>query len=179
MGKLEEAIKEFITSFGENLPEQNFAILYAPEKCFLGLADKDGNVEVKDNVDKFNIEKVYEARVFNTEKELRYLEGKPAVILSDADLRKESGFVDVIKQKYLLWGQSTGNSKNGWTEFAEARIGAFFVPVANVAKEGYAQFSAIEYLKEFTDGNVAVFEERLTGITLYSPETKGENENAD
>ena len=166
MCSLKKSIKEFADSFGEKFPIETFAILYAPKKCFLGLVNKDGNIEVKDNVDKFNIDKVYEARVFNSEKELRWLSSGETETLTDNCLKKVESFANVIEnQKYLLWGQSTGATSGDWTQFAEARIGAFFVPLKNVAEKGYAQFTAIEYLKEFADGNVAVFEERLTGIS--------------
>lgn len=182
MGKLEEAIKEFITSFGGNLPKENFAILYAPERCFLGLVDKDGKIEVKDNIDQFNLEKIYEARVFNADKEFRWQEGKPPAILSEANLREVDKFVSAIPQKYLLWGKRspTNDAKNpGWTEFAEARIGKFYVPVNLPNGQEYAQFTAREYLKEFADGNVAVFEERLVGIEPYPSNNQGGMENAD
>ena len=50
MCSLKKSIKEFADSFGEKFPIETFAILYAPKKCFLGLVNKDGNIEVKDNV---------------------------------------------------------------------------------------------------------------------------------
>jgi hypothetical protein len=36
----------------------------------------------------------------------------------------------------------------------------------SVAKDAYAKFTAIEYLGEYEDGNVAIAEERLTGIEI-------------
>ncbi len=152
---IEAAKQEFKT--------ESYAILYAPKKCYLALfdgekfVDENGEIEIKD---------VYEARIFNSEKELRWLSSGETATLSDANFVNEKEFVDKNEnQKYLLWGQSTGKSNGNWTQFAEARIGAFFVPIANVADKDYAQFTTVEYLKEFEDGNVAVFEERLTGIS--------------
>ena len=149
----------------EGFEANSYAILYSPKKCHLAIfngtkfVDESGEIDVKKSG-------VYEARVFNTEKELRWLSSGKTKTLTDADLLAEKDFAGKIdNQKYLLWGQSTGKIKGNWTEFAEARIGAFFVPIANVADKGYAQFTAVEYLKEFEDGNVAVFEERLTGIS--------------
>ena len=168
MCELEQSIKKFANSFGENFPKETFAILYAPEKCFLGLVDKNGKVEVRDNVDKFNLERVYEARIFNDKSELRWVNGSGEKVISDTDLRNEKGFVDIIKQKYLLWGEisPTNDAKNNsdWTELAEARIGKFYVPIKTSSR---ACFEATEYLKSYDDqdGNVAVFEERLTGIS--------------
>ena len=142
----------------------SFAILYSPKHCYLAKFNGEKFVNENGKIDVEN-EKIYEARVFNAEKELRWVKGYESKMLSDSELKKENGFVDTIPQKYLLWGQSTNLTKGDWTQFAEARIGAFFVPITNVADKGYAQFTAVEYLKEFTDGNVAVFEERLTGIS--------------
>jgi CRISPR-associated protein (TIGR03984 family) len=92
----------------------------------------------------------------------------------DHDPCQDAEVLDVNPQTYLLWGQSTGNfSGDGeWTQFGEARIGAFFVPVPNIAPKGYAQITAVEYLKEYEDGNVAVADERLTGIKPYDGEVK-------
>ena len=87
--------------------------------------------------------------------------------MTDESLKKESGFVDVIPQKYLLWGQSTNKVKANWTEFAEARIGAYYVPIKIDSANKYAQIEVLEYLKSYEeqDGNVAVFEERLIRIS--------------
>ena len=168
MRSIEQSIKDFVESFGDNFPKETFAILYAPEKCFLGLIDKNGKIEIKDNLEKFNLKKVYEARVFNDKAELRWLKDADEIIISDSVLREVDGFVDTIPQKYLLWGEvsPTNDSKiNGeWTELAEARIGKFFVPIKTTSR---ACFEAVEYLKSYDDqdGNVAVFEERLTKIS--------------
>ena len=166
---LESAMKDFSA--------ESFAILYSPSNCHLALW-KNGNFVCGNGKE---IRSVFEARVFNQTAELRWLkDGKSgrAVILSEDErigFKDESiGFEKVppttyetICQKYLIWGQSTGKSSDdeNWTQFGSAQIGSFYVPVPNVAEQGYAQFTAVEYLKEFEDGNVAVFEERLTGIS--------------
>jgi len=150
-----EAVKDFEAN--------SYAILYSPKKCHLALFD--GAKFVDENDKEINVSNVYEARIFNPDKELRWLASGENITLTDVYLKNEKDFVDTVDQKYLLWGQSTGKSNENWTQFAEARIGAFFVPIPNVADKGYAQFTAVEYLKEFEDGNVAVFEERLTGIS--------------
>jgi CRISPR-associated protein (TIGR03984 family) len=175
---LEQAVKDFVSNFGADFPVETFALLYAPEKCFLGLVKKDGSIEVKDNVNIFSLEKIYEARVFNAHKELRWLSDGRTKTLTDANLRKEEGFIDTIDQNYLLWGQITNQRNGDWTEFAEARIGAFFVPIKVGGEKKYAWLTAVEYVKEFEDGNAAVFEERLTGIVPYREE-KGGKENAE
>ena len=180
---LEAAIKNF--------PTGSWAILYSPKHCHLAKLE-NGQFEIAEsekdgiNVKKVSFEQIYEARIFTEKAELRWLKDEKdgtAVILSeDENLQFDAKVSDktytAICQKYLLWGQSTNTTDGNWTQFAEARIGAFFVPIANVADKGYAQFTAVEYLKEFEDGNVAVFEERLTGIKPYPTETKGEKTNA-
>ncbi len=149
------------------------AILYAPNECRLAIFD--GTKFVDDTKTEIDISRVFEARVFNSEKELRWLnqangEGK-STIISDASLPEAIGNID---QNYLVWGKKSDDSINGWTRFAEARIGAFYVPVTLTDKE-YAVFETVEYLGEFADGNVGVFEERLKGIKEYKPQ--GETEN--
>jgi CRISPR-associated protein (TIGR03984 family) len=146
----------------EGFEEDSYAILYSPKKCHLAIFDGTKFIDANGEID---VSDVYEARVFNADKELRWLnesDGKGnSIIISDANLPDAIG---TIPQNYLLWGKKNGASLNGWTQFAEARIGAFYVPVTLVNKE-YAVFKAIEYLGEFEDGNVAVFEERLMGIS--------------
>lgn len=159
MEKLEKLI-DAINDFDKD----SIAILYSPGKCYLAIfdgekfVDKDGEIFIED---------VFEARVFNSQKEFRWLnqtDGKGKyVIISDETYPKS---LEKLDQTYLLWGQSTGEkSVDGiWTQFAEARIGAFYVPNVSLDEEGYAHFTAVEYLQEFEDGNVAVVDERLTGI---------------
>lgn len=147
----------------KNLKANSYAILYSPKNCWLALFDGKDFIDESGKID---ISDVYEARVFNAEKELRWVneangKGK-STIISDANFTDAIG---TIRQNYLLWGQSTNTTNGNWTQFAEARIGAFFVPIKISGANKYAHFTAVEYLREFEDGNVAVFEERLTGIS--------------
>ncbi len=155
--------KEFLNGELEN----TYAVLYAPNKCYLAVVDQSGRLEIQDNVDKFDLNGIFEARVFNQVAELRWLnelagKGSRAVI-SDASFPNAVG---TIRQTYLMWGRSTGQVVGDWTQFAEARIGAYLVPLKNIKKDSYARFTAIEYLDEYHDGNVAVTDERLTGIEI-------------
>lgn len=137
----------------------SYAILYAPKKCYLAKFDGETFLDENGEIDVEKV-KVYEARVFNEHQELRWVLGcEKKVIITDESFPNSSK----IDQNYLLWGKKSSSPDNGWTQFAEARIGAFYVP-KEISTE-YAQFTAVEYLKEFVDGNVAVFEERLTGIS--------------
>src|SRR5689334_18803726 len=120
------------------------ALLYAPHKCFLAIVNSNGKFQ--DCKGEIDISTVFEARVFNEAAELRWLnktngEGA-AVVLCEDNTKKffnaeaepfnpmNNDLVGKIEQTYLLWGESAGaTDNNGWTKFAEARIGSFFVPV--------------------------------------------------
>lgn len=189
---LTDAVKSFIEGFGKDLPEKTFAVLYAPNKCHLAILQGQ---EFHDANGKVEMGPIFEARVFNDKAEMRWLNiasgsGKTVILCSDdskkffssepklfktkfsedgKDVEKE--IVDVIPQNYLLWGESVGASINdSWAQFAEARIGAFFVPISDDKISGKnkvrAMFTAIEYIGVYVDGNVAVAEERLTGIEI-------------
>lgn len=159
----EKSLKTNIDGFvKKHYQEKTFALLYASNKCFLGLVDKDGKIEVKDNADKFDLEKVFEARIFNDKAELRWLNGFGEKIISDDD------FLDCKKldQFYLVWGKKNDSPEGDWTQFATARIGTFYIPKA--INTDYAQFTAVEYLRtEQENGNIFVADERLTGIREY------------
>ena len=181
-----DAVAEYHKNFGEG-----FALLYSPAACwlaklgtdagFFGSSGKEGEPKPMRRED---LSSVFEARVFNSEAELRWLNERDgmgsAVILCESDAREffgarpakfkttisveERAPVGTMDQSYLLSGKSTGRFSDGWTQFAEARIGAYFVPLKDVPEQRYAKVRAVEYLCEYEDGNVAVAEERLTGI---------------
>ena len=169
---LGDAITAFFAVEENTNPQETFAIFYAPHKCFL--AKYNGKeFEVKENG--FDLNSVFEARVFNEVAEMRWLNdtsgNHTTAILSEKQLEFDGKKLEVdpkviggLCQKYLLWGKSTGQTKGDWTQFATARVGAFYVPLPNVPDQDYARFKAIEYLKTYDDGNVAVVDERLTGI---------------
>jgi CRISPR-associated protein (TIGR03984 family) len=183
---LSEAIEEFLKNFG-NSPSKNFGIFYSPNKCFLARMNEKNDFEYIDKNGRsvtVNVTKVFEARIFNENAELRWLNetdgyGSAAVLCENefiffGEKSKAEICVEKKEQNYLLWGKKSGDSTNGWTKFAEARIGAFYVPVTLTDKE-HAVFKAVEYFGEFEDGNVAVIDERLKGIIEYPK--KGDTEN--
>ncbi len=160
----EESVKEFVTN---NWLKETFAILYTPGDCLLLKLDSDGKFQ--NSKREATLKNVFEARIFNENAELRWLregENGSAVILSEEQISETFGGEICLtnSQEYLVWGEISPNDekREGWTEFAEARIGKFDVPINTTSR---AKFTAIEYLKEFEDGNVAVFDERLTGIS--------------
>ena len=152
------------------LPESEFktyAIFYASNKCFLGLVNENGEIDVQ-NDKNFDINKVFEARIFNKNAELRWLKGFDEKIIKDSDFSNDQELLKPIKQKYLIWGEKIKDEANpkGWTQFGTARIGTFYVPIEIDSNKNYAQFEAIEYLmSENENGNVFVIDERLTGIS--------------
>lgn len=156
------AVTKFIESYGES-----FAILYSPGECFLLKIGKDGKFQSENG--EISPKNIFEARIFNGKAELRWFNdnGKGvAAILSETKTDERFGGEICLTnpQNYLLWGEASPNNQavGNWTELAEARIGKFHVPIKTASR---AHFTAIEYLCEFADGNVAVFDERLTGIS--------------
>lgn len=186
---LGEAIKAFF-DVAEN-EGGAFAIFYAPHACSLAKF-KDGSFMVPSGKESLpaqlsekDLKKVFEARIFNSALEMRWLNdpdgNHSTAILSEKQLTfggkplQVANVLGGLPQTYLFWGQSTGERHGSdWTEFATARLGAFHVPVPDVPQHGYARITAVEYLKEYRDGNVAVFDERLTGLESY----KGESSDA-
>lgn len=181
--KLTEAIEDCAEIFHGAI-----ALLYSPHKCFLATVNSNGRFQ--DNKGEIDVKKesVFEARVFNEVAELRWLneengEGAARVLCEDnakkffnIEPKADNRIYAKIEpsQSYLVWGESVGESKNGWTRFAEARIGSFYVPVDGIraGQKSRAQFKAIEYLGEFEDGNVVVCEERLCGVEPVTAKEK-------
>ena len=182
--KLADALNEFFTALARKQKENEgaFALLYAPRHCYLALARKDGEgvkfFNAKGEINPKEIEDVFEARVFNSAAELRWLNerdgaGSARALADTGDFKffgdepqPEKGIVGELSQQYLLWGKSAQASANGWTQFATARIGAFNVPLDGLGKGDHARFVAREYLREYEDGNVCVAQERLIGLEV-------------
>ncbi len=176
-----------------------YALLYAPRRCHLALLKTGGKFYGASfshsngalHEEAINPDSIYEARIFNSHAELRWLnhtdkEGGACVVLSEADVSDffstgnqanqpdiespavpHKMFDTITDRTYLIWGESTKHTEDSWTQFATARIGAFAVPVGNLKQHSRAHFTAVEYLKIYTDGNVGVFDERLTGIAAH------------
>jgi CRISPR-associated protein (TIGR03984 family) len=154
------------------------ALLYSPTACQFAKLQADGHLADSDG-SSIDLSTVFEARVFNSDCELRWLNnsnGKgPAVLLSEnsiADyLENDSDPLNAISthpQQYLLWGKGTNCfTIDGWSILATARIGKLPVPIAGVSTNQQAYLQACEYLSTVGDyGNVAVVEERLIGLEV-------------
>ncbi|MBL8149238.1 MAG: TIGR03984 family CRISPR-associated protein [Blastocatellia bacterium] len=181
--KLTDALSNFVILFGEEI--KTVGILYAPDKCSFVRLERDGKV-TNEQGKELNIDRVFEARLFNSEAELRWLNesnglGK-AIVVSRQDKKDKANYFEfseplktcgAICQSYLLWGEGYSESdkqmQEGWSCLAEARIGKIYVPINGVAKKGErVLLKAVEYLRESDEenGNVIVFEELLTGLEV-------------
>lgn len=159
------------------------ALLYAPQRCKVAkftenqFQDSDGNSIAP----KF-LANVFEARIFNQNCELRWLnrlngEGD-AVLLSESEQSidefssHESNFCESLEQQYLLWGEAAKSSPkpHDWQRLASARVGKLDVPIDQTLEgEKRVYLSSLEYLAEIDQfGNFAVIEERLVSLEVKS-----------
>jgi len=158
-----------------------YALLYDPQRCCFAELAATGTLRDAQG-EEVATATVFEAYLFNATAELRWLHkragGGQVAVLSENDAlglfggspRREE-MVGCIPQHYLLWGEGTPTSfPAGWSQLAEARIGAFAVPVRQVGEHGRVQLTAVEYLKAYRYGNVGVCEERLTGLVVADKE---------
>lgn len=177
---LEEALKQCA-----NFLEDSVALVYAPSFCKFAKFENGGLSLVDDR----SLSTVFEARVFNKNVELRWLNvsnglGR-AVLISDIELTRVFDddadvslieILDTIPQQYLLWGKGLDNKRSpslpqGWSRLAAARIGALDVPIAGIHPKQQVQLIAKEYIglcegEAGEYGNVAVLEERLIELKL-------------
>lgn len=130
---------------------------------------------------------VFEARLFDADREMRWLHvgggvGR-AVLLSENEILLPDTFDhelaplsahDTHDQHYLLWGQAVPGSPRGWTRLSSARIGSFAVPLPEVGAGLRARLRAREYVAvEPRHGNAYIAEERLMGLERYEPPEQG------
>jgi CRISPR-associated protein (TIGR03984 family) len=125
---------------------------------------------------------VYEARIFDGDRELRWLnesagQGRAALLAEDG-AALPAGFgaplpavptLAVLDQRYLLWGQVEGSSERGWTTLYSPRIGPLDVP--HPAEPGARLRLVVrEYIAaEERHGNAYVADERLIRLESYHP----------
>jgi CRISPR-associated protein (TIGR03984 family) len=160
---------------------ESVALLYSPKQCeFAKLQDRNLK-NPKGGL--INLSLVFEARVFNSLAELRWLNKNSgrgqAVLLSEASIDhvlddpiQELHALDRIEQTYMLWGQgievNPHPSPSGWSRLTEARIGRLDVPIANLQNQQRVQLIAREYVAEVDEyGNTAVVEERLVKLEVH------------
>jgi len=180
---LSEALSAFVEVGGEGA----VALLYSPHSCeFAALASGELRGSDSRPVD---LLPVFEARVFSTDAELRWLNDPGhakrhrAVILAEQDYSASLGdswnkklipVISTLNQTYLLWGEGTAHRDQkgqplapGWSLLGTPRIGGLAVPVPGVTRQDQrVLLKTIEYLAEVDHGNVVIQDERLHGLEV-------------
>ncbi|WP_329423565.1 CRISPR-associated protein Csx19 [Streptosporangium sp. NBC_01495] len=157
------------------------ALLTAPSAYHVARAEGRGCVTSAGPVD---LSTVYEARVFTSEVELRWVEAGYAVVLTEDESLLPASFGDpldalpaetTMEARYLVWGKviaPTLEPAPGWVTLRSARIGAVTVPMTTPAPQDRVRLTAREYVvADRVHGNAYVAEERLIGFEPYATET--------
>jgi CRISPR-associated protein (TIGR03984 family) len=155
-------------------------LFYSPERCFLSQVKGTAVTDSSGQPSKLN--RVFEARIFNANYELRWLnqtggEGI-AVLLSEHPIENyliekvDVQAIETQEQTYLLWGEGlvANNLTSGWSRLATSRLGKLDVPIAGVSQSKQRiKLTAKEYFRRMDElyGNVIVAEERLTGLQRF------------
>ncbi|MBF2087002.1 CRISPR-associated protein Csx19 [Thermoleptolyngbya sp. C42_A2020_037] len=183
------SLKDALNKVKELMPGA-IALLYSPQACRFGKLESDGQVTIccnsKQDWQEQHLDlspeskaKVFEARVFNEQAELRWLsipgrKGK-AVLIAETDLgngfadhREPLTYLETLDQTYVLWGKRLAQrTPEQWSILSAARIGSMSVPIsAGTSSQDTVILHSREYLGEVDKyGNVAVQEERLVKLT--------------
>jgi len=172
---LDEAANAFLTLTGEAV-----ALCYAAENCWLAhAAVHTPGVWTAPVHAEFDHANVYEARVFNTAAELRWL-GNPggkgkAIVLTDEPVcsnvflpTDDIDLYHTMPNRYLLWGSGTDKADDtleGWSVLFTARIGRLDIPCPGIPHHHRAILQTVEYLAvDREHGNAFVIDERLLGF---------------
>lgn len=169
----------------------SIALLYSPKVCQLangvdGQFYDSTNSLVDISVQSAQGLSIFEARIFNENCELRWLNQSDgvgcSVLLTDLNLEEDiDNFellpsqveqYEVLEQKYLLWGEKVemGSGILGWQRLAEARIGKIDIPFSQKFKKKQRVYlKTFEYLAPIdTYGNISILEERLVKLEAES-----------
>lgn len=154
-----------------------YALIMSPSSCDLARLEGDGQF-VDDKHHTLDLAAAYEAIFFSEDWQLKAVreglgarlelihEGK--LSLPNVYAEKRPLEVDVIPQKYLMWGKVIA-AGGGWCKLGDARVGSFAVPAPEgVVIGNRLAFTAREYIHRFdhNHGNAGVVRQRLTGITV-------------
>lgn len=167
----QEALAVFATG-GLGLDTVGFAYTSSTAPWFR--LDTDGTPR-DDKGGALDLTGVFELRAFDAHRELRWWhtgDGRgEARELTDQTIRIPGARrldVDGPHRSYqrLLWG-AVSTAEAGWATLSEPRIGSRTVPVPEPATSGaHVWLEAVEYVTEDVHGNVAVVDERLTGLVV-------------
>jgi CRISPR-associated protein (TIGR03984 family) len=164
---LEDAIAQSQSYFSHVL---TIGLFYSPNQCCFG--QWNTNAFYQSNQQHLNLSLVFEARIFNSDYELRWLNRAnrigQAVLLSESILPDDSPLsaIDTRQNTYYLWGEGvSSNNLSGWSILATARIGKLEVPLSGLQNNEKARLVTREYFQVCDDyGNVAIAEERILGL---------------
>jgi CRISPR-associated protein (TIGR03984 family) len=166
-----------------DLLKDAIALLYSPTECNI-LKLNSGQLEDASAKTFKCVEKVFEARIFNQNNELRWLNRNSgngqAVLLSETEIltakpesfeKEEINYQECIPQKYLLWGETVSwddvhsnyaDFQKGWQRLTEARLDKIDIPLDEViAPKQRVYLETCEYIAEKDFGNMVIIEERL------------------
>ena len=167
---LKEAIEACLPAFES---QETVALLYSARRCRLARMKDRQLCDEHDRAIK--LDDVFEARIFNQQSELRWLNEQGgfgrAVLLSAREipepcrekLPQDASLVALhsLEQTYLLWGEGIDQANTGlvagWSRLTTARIGKLDVPVTGVddKENKRVHLKALEYLAEYDEhGNV-------------------------
>jgi CRISPR-associated protein (TIGR03984 family) len=165
------------------LPDQAagaVALVYSALRC--GFARLDGTTLVDSKSNLIGGD-AFEARVFNGDLELRWLQSRfdggvrcgRAVLLHETPAlggEPRSDIIHTLERQYVLWGQADPPAASlapGWSSLSTARIGALAVPLANIPQSRRVILRAREYMaQEHGHGNAYIADERLLCLSVYT-----------
>jgi CRISPR-associated protein (TIGR03984 family) len=164
----------------------SYGLFYTPTQCLFGLWD---GKKISDAQDKpIDLEQVFEAHLFNSNLELRWLKGfNPdnlgnAVYLFENTQKNKLNWeqlptlndLSIHENQYLLWGEywQADDLAANWSCIATSRIGKLLVPIANLQKNQRVVLKTREYFGlpdnvAGEHGNKVVLEERWLGLEAY------------
>lgn len=179
-------LKDAIANCGDILKDA-IALLYSPTKCHVLRFNGD---KLEDAYGKAfeDLKKIFEARIFNQNHELRWLNRNSsvgqAVLLSETEFstakpesfkKEEINYQECIPQEYLLWGETVSwddvhsrhtDFQKGWQRLTEARIDKIDIPLdEHIAPKQRVYLETCEYIAKRNFGNMVVIEERLVKLS--------------
>jgi CRISPR-associated protein (TIGR03984 family) len=165
-----------LSSCSAHFSDVAIGLFYSPSACRIGKVCVGVVTDETDVV--LDLTQVFEARIFNAQGELRWLNRSggqgQAVLLAEQPIEQyltepiePIQAIEVIDSQYLLWGEGTGSKPiaEHWSYLSAARIGKVAVPIDGVNRKDRVKLLFCEYLGEWDDqGNIVVLEERLIGL---------------
>ncbi|MER6274448.1 CRISPR-associated protein Csx19 [Streptomyces sp900105755] len=152
------------------------ALLSSPHEHIVARV-RDGHCHTNTTPAVYGLDTVFEARIFNEHRELRWLcksgtRGRAVILTEDPDLLPDAfthdiapvAAVDTLDAHYLLWGRPVSGDSD-WTMLHTPQIGTIEVPFPAPDPDRRLRLAAREYVSvEPQHGNAYVSEERLLRI---------------